>query len=191
MVDLAAGTGRFTALIADAGAEMVAADSVDAVVVAQAFHWFDARRAMAELGRVVRGGGGRLGLVWNVRDRGVDWVDQVWSVMDRVEKRAPWRDHRDGTGPADGERWREHELVGHSGWAPFVEATFQHVHHSTHDSVVDRVRSVSHVAVLSPARQAAVLNEIRTILREHPDTRDQAILPVPYRVDAMYAERLG
>ena len=72
--------------------------SLDAVTVAQAFHWFDGPAAMAELGRVVRPGG-RMALLWNARDRSVDWVDQVWAVMDRVEHHAPWRDHGDGRNP--------------------------------------------------------------------------------------------
>ena len=36
---------------------------------------------------------GGVGLIWNARDRGVPWVDAIWAIMDRVEKRAPWRDH--------------------------------------------------------------------------------------------------
>ena len=50
------------------------AGSLDAVTVAQAFHWFDHDRAIADLARVLRVGG-RVGLVWNARDRSVDWVD--------------------------------------------------------------------------------------------------------------------
>jgi SAM-dependent methyltransferase len=60
---------------------------------APAFHWFDADRAFAELARVLRPGG-PVGLIWNVRDRSVDWVDELWAIMDRVEKRAPWRERR-------------------------------------------------------------------------------------------------
>jgi SAM-dependent methyltransferase len=224
VIDLAAGTGKLTALIAGAGANLIAVEpvramadrlrarlpevpllagvaeaiplaarSADAVVVAQAFHWFDAPRALTELARVVRPGG-RLGLIWNARDRSVGWVDQIWSVMDGVERNAPWRDHRDGTGAADPELRRSERQVtgrGETGWSPWTEATFHHVHHSTHDQVIDRMRSVSHIAALPPASRQAVLGEIATILAEHPQTRDAATVAIPYRVDAMYSERLA
>jgi len=222
VVDLAAGTGKLTALIAGSGARLVAVEPVagmrerlrlrlpavpavaavaealpfagacvDAVLVAQAFHWFDAPQALAELGRVIRPGG-RLGLIWNARDRSVDWVNQVWSVMDRVEKRAPWRDHGDGTGTGSAAlRRAERGLTGGAGspFSPWTEATFWHVHESSHRQVIDRMRSVSHIAVLPPGEQRAVLDEIAAILREHPDTRDAATVGILYRVDAMFAVR--
>jgi SAM-dependent methyltransferase len=218
IVDLAAGTGKLTSLIAGTGAELIAVEpvasmrdrlrerlpetpvlagvaealpladkSVDAVVVAQAFHWFDAKRAMAEIARVVRPGG-HLGLIWNARDRSLEWVDQVWSVMDRVEESAPWRQDR-GHGLAANERYLAGP--GDRNWSRWIEATFFHVHHSSHDDVIDRMRSVSHIAVLPPACQHKVLDEIKTILVNHPQTRQRATVGVPYRVDAMYAERLG
>jgi SAM-dependent methyltransferase len=231
IVDLAAGTGKLTAAICPSGADLVAVepvaamrgqlrarlpavpvlagvaealpfagDSIDGVVVAQAFHWFDASLAMAELRRTIRRGG-RLGLLWNARDRSVGWVDEVWSVMDRVEKHAPWRDHsggaagsggsRNSSGGTSGQRWSEHGLTASGGWSPFTEATFWHTHDATHEDIVDRIRSVSHVAVLPPASQEAVLDEIRAILARHPDTRDEPLLRIRYRVDAMCTERLS
>jgi len=41
--------------------------SVDTVLVAQAFHWFDAPRAVVEIHRILRPGGG-LGVIWNSWD---------------------------------------------------------------------------------------------------------------------------
>jgi SAM-dependent methyltransferase len=228
VVDLAAGTGKLTALLAGAGADLVAVEpvaamrgrlhdrlpgvpliagaaeslplaaaSVDAVLVAQAFHWFNANLAMAELGRVLRVGG-RVALIWNARERGVGWIDQIWSVMDRVERRAPWRDQPDDAGrPGTGGTARAMRSIaaylagaGRDSWSPWVEAAFSHVHVGTHDDVVDRIRSVSYVAALPPAEQQAVLGEVRAILREHPETRDSQRVGIPYRTDAMYAVRL-
>lgn len=55
-------------------------DSVDAVVLGQAWHWVDPVSAAAEAGRVLRSGG-VLGLVWNLRDEAVDWVARMTSIM--------------------------------------------------------------------------------------------------------------
>jgi SAM-dependent methyltransferase len=209
--DLAAGTGKLTRLLAPTGALLIAVEPVegmsrhlratqpdvpvvastaealpfagavlDAVTVAQAFHWFDADRAFAELARVLRPDG-RVGLIWNARDRSVPWVDVLWSVMDRVEKKAPWRDH---------ERWSDSALGERAGFGPLNVAEFRHEQHLTPDDVIERFASVSHVAVLEPTEQEAVLDEVRTILATHPETKGRTQLAIPYRVDAYWCERL-
>jgi hypothetical protein len=59
----------------------------------------------------------------------------------------------------------------------------------TADEVVDRFRSVSHVAVLEPAEQQAVLDEVRARIAAHPDTAGREHIAIPYRVDAYWCER--
>lgn len=55
-------------------------DSVDAVVLGQAWHWVEPVAASAEIGRVVRSGG-VLGLIWNIRDERVEWVRRLTEIM--------------------------------------------------------------------------------------------------------------
>lgn len=63
--------------------------SVDAVTVAQAFHWFDPAAALAEISRVLRPGG-HLGIAFNERDTREPWVAQL-SRLIRWDERARWR----------------------------------------------------------------------------------------------------
>lgn len=208
--DLAAGTGKLTRLLEPTGVSLLAVEpvegmsrhlrdalpgvpvlagvaeaipfageSLDAVTVAQAFHWFDADPAFAELHRVLRPGG-RVGLVWNARDRSVDWVDALWSIMDRVEKQAPWRDH---------ENWRDSALGAREGFGELHTAEFHHEQILSREDVVERFASVSHVAVLPSDERAAVLDEVRQVLDFHPGTAGRTNLSIPYRVDAYWCER--
>ena len=212
VVDLAAGTGKLTRLLDALGASVVAVEPVDgmrealrhavpgvrivsglaealpfaevscdAVTVAQAFHWFDSAATVAELGRVVRPGGG-VGLVWNARDRTVEWVDRVWSIMDRVERNAPWRDH---------DRWRDTASMSWPGFGDLEEATFRNEQVLSPEGVVARVASVSHVATLPACERDAVLDEVREVVQHHPETRGCELLSIPYRVDTYVARRLA
>jgi SAM-dependent methyltransferase len=112
LLELGPGTGKLTRLLAPTRARIVAIEpvaamrealarnapaaevldavaeelpvedeSIDAAVAAQAFHWFDGPRALDELGRVLRGGG-RLGLVWNVRDESVPWIGELTDLIE-------------------------------------------------------------------------------------------------------------
>ena len=211
VVDLAAGTGKLTRLLEPTGAELIGVEpvegmrqtfrrllpdvpllaatseampfapaSLDAITVAQAWHWFDHQRATAEMARILRPGG-RLGLIWNARDRSEPWVDAVWTIMDRVEKRAPWRDH---------ENWRDSVTKqGMPGFGELHEAQFRHLQQTTPEGMVQRVASVSHVAVLPDGERAAVLDEVRELLASHPAAKGRETLEIPYRVDAYWTER--
>ena len=76
------------ALEGTATAIPLADQSVDAVVCAQAFHWFAAAEALREIHRVLRPGG-TLGLVWNMRDARVPWVARLDAIVNRHEGDTP------------------------------------------------------------------------------------------------------
>ena len=65
-----------------AGAEEIPANdrSVDVVVAAQAFHWFDHDVAIPEMARVLKPGG-HAALVWNFFDQRIPWVRKLVEVM--------------------------------------------------------------------------------------------------------------
>ena len=62
-------------------------DSLDAVIVGSAWHWFDAPAALTEIARVLRGRG-RLGVFATSVDTRVDWVrDMFTDVSLRAQQR--------------------------------------------------------------------------------------------------------
>jgi ubiquinone/menaquinone biosynthesis C-methylase UbiE len=74
----------------------------DAVLVSTAWHWFDPRRAVPEIARVLADGG-RLGILWTSRDREEDWVAELDLL----------RDSRDGE-PRTIEQVKEHLRGNHT-----------------------------------------------------------------------------
>jgi SAM-dependent methyltransferase len=203
VLDLAAGTGKLTRLLAPTGAELVAVEpvegmraalartlpevtalagtaedvplpaaSVDAVVAGSAFHWFRGDEALAEIHRVLRPGG-RLGLLWNVRDESVPWVAELTEIMEPHRGAAPG--YSSGT-------WRE--AFGRTPhFSPLRRAAFRHVHRLEPEAVAARVASVSFVAALAESDRAAVLASVRALLARDPATRGREVVELPYRTD--------
>jgi SAM-dependent methyltransferase len=154
--------------------------SLDAVTVGQAFHWFDGSRAVAELHRVLRPGG-RLGLIWNVRDESQPSVAAITAILDRHAGDAPR--YRDG-------RWRA-AFAAARGFTPLSEQTFHHLHHLDRAAVLDRFASISFIAALPAADRAGVLAEIDQVIAADPSLAGQDPIGLPYRTDLYWCERRG
>lgn len=144
--------------------------SVDAVVVGQAFHWFDGMRAISEIRRVLREGGA-LGLIWQARDASVPWVQRLDEIIDRAD---------DGHPRFRTEQWRDaFDLTALFG--PIQKAEFGHVQRGPIETILDRVASISYVASMSEARRQAVLAEVRDLLTSDPATAGRDVIELPYR----------
>jgi SAM-dependent methyltransferase len=92
MAGMRAQIARHGAAISLVAAEVehlpLATGSLDAVTVAQAFHWFDVPRAAVELARVL-GPAGRLAIVTNRPAHTTPWQADLWSTLRRYEALAP------------------------------------------------------------------------------------------------------
>ena len=210
VIDLGAGTGKFTRLLSTLAPTLIAVEpvaqmgaqltkllpdvrllegtaeaiplppsSADALVCAQAFHWFSTPAALAEIHRVLKPDG-RLGLVWNVRDESVGWVAAITEIITPYEGDTP----RFHTG-----RWRE-AFTGKYFSDP--EMTCFPYHHvgSPQEVIMDRFLSVSFIAALPAAQKAKVTVQLQALIDTHPDLRGRDTVAFPYQTQAYVCRRL-
>jgi ubiquinone/menaquinone biosynthesis C-methylase UbiE len=145
--------------------EIPASDaSVDVVAVAQAFHWFDAPVALAEVARVLRPGG-RLALLWNERDERTPWVAEMSRLIRWHERTVSRYQHVD---------WAA--VVAASGrFGPLAERTVDWDQSMTRELLAERVRSISYIATMpTPAREKLAADVVE-LVRRMPDP-----FPLPY-----------
>jgi SAM-dependent methyltransferase len=153
--------------------------SLDAVLAAQAWHWFDHAAAAAEFRRVLRPGG-VIGLLWNVRDTRVAWMAALQDIIGGEDSmRMVAESSQDLSERAGTEEIRE--------FLPEVErASFPHTVPVTPDGLLDLVSTYSYVR-LSP-RADELYAAVRELLATHPETTGRDRLDMPY-VTATYRVR--
>jgi len=150
--------------------------SADSIVVGQAFHWFDLPRALPEFHRVLRSGG-RLGVIWNDLDTTVDWVANLNAIIAVARTGTP---HPSISGSAK---------LGES-FGPRRRHRFAHAHLHDRASLLDRVASMSFVAVQPDAVRAHILADVEALVAGHPKLTGRHTFRLPYVTHAWWAERI-
>lgn len=153
----------------------------DAVVTAQAFHWFRPRPAMREIARVLRPGGG-LGLVWNIRDDTRGWTRHLSAIFDRYGHPGPRTRDRG---------WKAAFEDAGSPFSRLHHRVFRHSQEGTPATVVARALSISRIAILPPSERAAVAREVRTLLRTDPTSRGRSLVTMPYKTELFWCRKKG
>ncbi|MFI6741011.1 class I SAM-dependent methyltransferase [Nonomuraea sp. NPDC050451] len=136
--------------------------SVDAVVVAQTWHWVDPALAVPEVARVLVPGG-TLSLVWNVRDLAEPWVADLDGILRRHSRSTI------DTRPSIGEPFGRPE---------HMEIRWSHV--MTRAELLDMVASRSYVITLPEADRALLLADVDRLLDSHPDLKGREEISLPY-----------
>lgn len=154
-----------------AGAEQIPANdrSVDVVIAAQAFHWFDHELAIPEMARVLKPGG-HVAVVWNMLDQRIPWVRRLVEVMGEAHVRTSSKDVLEQTGLFSDV---EHE-------------TFSFWQDVTRDTLVDIVASRSYIASMPEAEREVKLDAVRALYDDYGRGHDG--MQLPYVVECFRAK---
>lgn len=209
VIELGAGTGLFTAALLAAGHTVLATDplpemltrlrtrlpgataavgsaehipapsrSADVVLCAQSFHWFDHPAALPEIARVLRPGG-RLAVVWNLRDEKIPWVRKLGRIIGAGDS-----SEQDG------------ELIGpaaHSDHFGLVESEdFRYWQLLRRDDLLDLARSRASMQTLAEADRTAALEAVGELYDSYergPDGLQLPYLTRCYRTEVHHQEQ--
>ena len=138
--------------------------SVDAVVAAQAYHWFDPAAAHPEIARIVRVGG-VFAPVWNLRDESVGWVAELSRIAGSEDTQV-----------------RTPDPV--AGFGPYAAHAVRHASTLTADGLVALVATRSYYLTADGARREEIEARLRELATGLPATFE-----LPYRAVAFRAVR--
>ncbi len=191
VVDIGAGTGKFTRLLIPTGADLIAIEPVEGMrdVFARVLPVIEVRDGTAEsiplsdasvdvvtaaqAAHWFQAGpafaemarvlrpGGGAGLIWNVRDESTWPWDEITPILDRYI--------------GDGPRYRSGEFQWKRAaeaapeFGPVEEVTFSHLQLLVPEDAVGRIAGVSYIAALSEMERSRALNDVRHVLAQRAE----------------------
>jgi SAM-dependent methyltransferase len=162
--------------------------SVDAVLVASAWHWMDVEPTLAEIARVLRPPG-RLGVVWAGPDRRVPWLAtflgrarQAGLAENLVEGLTMIGDSGPGAGEvATAAERHRFFLPEASPFTPPEFAEFNWTRTMTIDDLVGLAGTYSAVITLTDTERRQALRLARAWLESQPELSESGQIELPFR----------
>lgn len=210
VLDLGAGTGKFTKRLVGLGASVIAVEPVAAMrsrlaadlpqvttlegtadcipvpdasvdsIVCAQAFHWFATSAAVAEMHRVLKPSGVMALVWHVRDQSVPWVAAIDAIL------AP---HEGNTPRYSSGMWRR--MFPAPGFGPLAETRFPHGHTGRAEQViVDRQLSVSFIAALPEAERAKVAADMRALIATTPELAGKPQVTFPYVTSAFATTRL-
>jgi SAM-dependent methyltransferase len=209
-VDLAAGTGKFTRLLAPTGTRLIAIEPVEAMraKLAEVIPGIEVRDGTAEAipladasidgvtvaqafhwfrhGEALREiarvlrTGGGLAVIWNARDNSVPWVARLHELIRWNRGQIPAYD-------AGIEDWAG-IVAGAEAFTPLQFRSFRHDQELDVDLLCDRVASTSYIAALPDDDRARVLDQVRELVAD-AELPERFLLP--HRTDLYWCTKQG
>ena len=147
--------------------------SCDVVLAAQCFHWFRGVEALGEIHRILRPQG-RLGLIWNVRDDETSWVAELTTMLEQYRGTTPSYASMD---------WRR-SFTTSTLFTHLNERAFPFAQNMDVDMLVDRVASISFVALLPDEEKQDLFERVKALVADHATFFD-----MPYVTDIYWCTR--
>jgi len=143
--------------------------AVDAVLAADSFHWFDETRAMPEIRRVLRPGGG-VAILRSISTLDAAWSEELWRIV-----HAERPDH-----PAFAERGAAAALEDDPAFGDVVEASLSTEWVIDRDGILAFLSSISWVGALAEGPRTQLLRLAADVLDRNEVRESRA--PVTHQI---------
>ncbi len=161
--------------------------SVDLATAGQAFHWFDRERAVAEMARIVRPGGG-VALFWNVRDEEASPFVAGYHGLLETRFGAADTGRYLQAGRPSGQDATRRAFEGLASFNPLEKIELRHDLVMSPEEFTGMAFTASYVRALPDFEQVRFRADLATLLAQHGHATLQPF-SVPYRVDLWITRR--